>query len=94
MVNNIKVCKRIEVIYVFDIHIKESKVIEVREQLIRVELPNGLIGYIISDELAQAGYEYADYMNSMVEGQGIDVVVQKIFIARQTVRLGLRRNVS
>jgi len=71
-----------------------GKVVEVGEQIVKVELANGTIGYIPGNELVQAGYEYADYKNTMVEGQGIDVVIQKVFIGKQRIRLGLRRNID
>lgn len=71
-----------------------GKVVEVGEQIVKVQIPNGMIGYILGSELVQAGYEYSDYKNTMVKGQGIDVVIQKIFIDRQSIRLGLRRNID
>lgn len=71
-----------------------GKVIEVTPPIIKVELPDGLAGYIPENELVNAGYEYADYKNTVVDGQGIDVVIQKVFIGKQRIRLGLRRNID
>ena len=64
---------------------------EVYPTYIRVELPNGLSGIIPDYEMSLAGFEYADFANNVVSGQGLDVVVTKVFIGKRKIRLGLRR---
>jgi predicted RNA-binding protein with RPS1 domain len=69
-----------------------GKVIEISSKNIQVRLPNNFVGTVYRDSLEKAGFEYANYEENMVLGQGIDVVVTKVFIAKQRIRLELKRN--
>ena len=44
--------------------------------------------------LQKAGFELADFANTIVKGQGLDVVVSKVFLAKRRIRLDLRRNIE
>jgi ribosomal protein S1 len=67
-------------------------VLEVKPECVRVELPNRMMGSIPRVALLAAGHELADYENSVVPGQGLDVVVSKVFIGKHRIRLDLARN--
>jgi predicted RNA-binding protein with RPS1 domain len=71
-----------------------GRVSEVTKDFVLVELPDGLEGRLPSSCLVDAGYELADYLTTVVPGQGMDVIVTKVFIARQRIRLDLLRNVE
>lgn len=70
-----------------------TAVIDFSEQSVRVSLPGGLEGYIPNEAMMRGGFEYADYETSLVKGQGLDVVVKKVFLVKRKIRLDLRRNV-
>ena len=69
-------------------------VIEVNPDLVRIQLPDGLQGILPATSLQKAGFELADFTKTMVVGQGLDVVVTKVFLARHRIRLDLMRNVD
>lgn len=69
-----------------------GKVIEITDSYVKVDLDNDMIGTIPSFCLKRAGHEYANYEENMVLGQGIDVVVTKVFIGKRKVTLDLKRN--
>lgn len=71
-----------------------GKVHEVNEHFVRVKIENGLIGKIPKEALIKAGHEYANYQENLVEGQGIDVVVTKVFLNKRWIRLDLKRNLN
>lgn len=69
-----------------------GKVTDITQDYIQVKLPNNYIGIIPSDCLKKAGYEYENFQENVVIGQGIDVFVSKVFIAKKKIRLDLKRN--
>lgn len=69
-----------------------GKVADITQHYIQVKLPNNYIGIIPSECLEKAGHEYKNFQENVVIGQGIDVFVTKVFIARQRIRLDLIRN--
>lgn len=69
-----------------------GKVIEITDKFVRVELINHMVGTIPSHLLKRAGHEYSNYLDNMVIGQGIDVVVNKVFIGKKKITLDLKRN--
>ena len=70
-----------------------GSVSEVNENFVRVALPNGLQGIVPRECMQQAGFEYADHATNVVVGQGLDVVVTKVFLSKRKIRLDLKRNV-
>ena len=64
---------------------------DVHSNFIQVDLPNGLTGIIPDYEMHRAGHEYATFSESVVRGQGLDVVVTKVFLNKKKIRLGLAR---
>lgn len=70
----------------------KGKVLEVTEHFVRVTIDNGLVGKIPKENLLNAGHEYARFRETMVPGQGVDVVVTKVFISKKWIRLDLKRN--
>ncbi len=71
-----------------------GRVHEVNEHFVRVKIDNGLIGKIPKESLIKAGHEYANYQENLIEGQGIDVVVTKVFLNKRWIRLDLKRNMN
>ena len=69
-----------------------GKVTEVNEHFVRVEIKEGVNGIIPKESLIEAGHEYTEYQKNVVVGQGLDVYVTKVFIAKRTIRLDLKRN--
>ncbi len=69
-----------------------AKVTEITHDYIQVKLPNNLYGEIPREALAKAGFEYVNFEENVVVGQGIEVVISKVFIARKRIRLDLKRN--
>lgn len=61
---------------------------------VMVRLPSGLITLVPRDSLVRAGFEYADFENSVVVGQGLDLVVTKVFVAKRKIRVDLKRNLN
>ncbi|MCX5831926.1 MAG: hypothetical protein NT140_08580 [Deltaproteobacteria bacterium] len=69
-------------------------VVEVTPLFVRVKLPDGLQGILPDSSLRKAGFELADFTKTVVEGQGLDVVVTKVFLEKRRIRLDLMRNVD
>lgn len=69
-----------------------GRVTDVTSHYIQVKLPNNYSGIISKESLEKAGHEYRNYNSNVVIGQGIDVYVSKVFIAKQKIRLDLQRN--
>jgi hypothetical protein len=69
-------------------------VCDVNGQYVLVKLEDGLVGHIPRESMVKAGYEFADYEESVVVGQGLDVVVTKIFLEKKKIRLDLERNLA
>ncbi|TWI96815.1 hypothetical protein JN11_03928 [Mucilaginibacter frigoritolerans] len=70
-----------------------GKVLQIDENFVKVSLENGLVGRIPGSSFTKAGYEYANYMANLVIGQVLEVIVTKVFIGQQWIRLDLKRNV-
>lgn len=71
-----------------------GEVISVSENSVRVRLPDGLTGFINKESMIKAGYEYENYLKNVVKGQGLEVVVSKVFINRRIIRFELKRNLA
>ncbi|MCB0723234.1 MAG: S1 RNA-binding domain-containing protein [Ignavibacteriae bacterium] len=71
-----------------------GKIIEINEFNVLLDIGNNLTGRIPSIYLKESGYEFADYMNNLVIGQGLEVFVSKVFLGRKYIRLNLTRNKS
>lgn len=69
-----------------------GKVTDITSNYIQVRLPNNYFGIVPKESLEKAGFEYANFEDNVVIGQGIEVVISKVFIARQRIRLDLKRN--
>lgn len=69
-----------------------GKVTDITPHYLQVKLPNNYFGIIPKESLEAAGHEYKNFHENVVIGQGIDVYVSKVFIARQRIRLDLKRN--
>jgi hypothetical protein len=71
-----------------------GRVHEIDENFVKVIIDNGLIGRVPSSSFIKAGYEYTNFMQNLIIGQVLQVVVTKVFIAKQWIRLDLKRNVN
>jgi predicted RNA-binding protein with RPS1 domain len=73
-----------------------GKVVEVNKLLhfIRVSIADGVTGIVPAENMIAAGYEYSDFENTIAVGQVLDVVVTKVFLSKQKIRLDLQRNQS
>lgn len=71
-----------------------GKIQEVNENFVRVNFANNLSGKIGKESLLKAGHEYSRYTENLVVGQGIDVVVTKVFINKRYIKLELKRNIT
>ena len=69
-------------------------VTEVAPHFVRVLLPDGLQGMVPDSCLKSAGFELADFTKTVVLGQGLDVVVTKVFLSKRRIRLDLARNID
>lgn len=69
-----------------------GKVTDVTPHYIQVKLPNNYFGIVPKEALEAAGHEYKNFNDNVVIGQGLDVYVSKVFIAKQRIRLDLKRN--
>jgi len=67
-----------------------GKVTEVNPNFIRVDINNGLNGLIPKERLLEAGGIYADFTNNIMIGQGIEVVVTRVFIPKRKIHLNLK----
>jgi len=71
-----------------------ATVSEVTPNFVKVDLPRGLAGIISRESMHKAGFEYADFEKTLIKGQGLDVVVTKVFIKKRKIRLDLKRNIG
>lgn len=69
-----------------------GRVTDITSNYIQVKLPNNFLGIIPKESLDKAGFEYSNFEDNVVIGQGIEVVISKVFIARRRIRLDLKRN--
>ena len=70
-------------------------VCQVNNDYVIVKLQDGLVGHIPAESMRKAGFEFADFENSVVTGQGLDVVVTKVFLGeKKRIRLDLKRNLE
>lgn len=69
-------------------------VIEINPDFVRLKLPDGLQGIVPKEAMVRGGFEYADYKNTIVLGQKLDVVVTKVFLKKRKIRLDLQRNIE
>lgn len=69
-----------------------GRVCEINAHYVRVKIDESIVAIIPKESLQKAGYEYSDYQNNLVLGQGIDLIVSKVFIAKKKMRVDLRRN--
>lgn len=70
----------------------DGRVTSVTNSYVEVEIVNGYRGRVPKESLLQAGHEYANFSETVVVGQGLSVVVSKVFIKRQIIRFDLSRN--
>lgn len=68
-------------------------VIEKNANYVKVSMPDGLVGLIPKEAMQKGGYEYENYLQNVVVGQGLEVVISKIFIEKRKIRLDLKRNI-
>ena len=71
-----------------------GKVIDVNPHGIQIQLPNNYVGSVSKETLLKYGDEYSDYMENVVIGQGLTVVVTKVFIAKQKIRLEIKNKLK
>ena len=71
-----------------------GRVLQVDENFVKVLLDNNLVGRVPGSCFTKAGFEYANYTNNLIIGQVLEVVVTKVFIAKQWIRLDLKRNIK
>jgi small subunit ribosomal protein S1 len=69
-------------------------VVEVTPHFVRVNINDGFEGILPDSSLKKAGFELADFAQTVVAGQGLDVVVTKVFLAKRRIRLDLLRNIE
>lgn len=69
-----------------------GKVSDVTHDVVKVLLPNELVGEIPREAMLKAGFEYANYEESVVKGQGLAVVVTNINVGTHKIQLDLARN--
>lgn len=68
-------------------------VTKVQREFVTVALAGeGIEGRIPREEMLLAGHEYADFENTVVRGQGLNVVVKKVFAGKRKISLELERN--
>ncbi len=67
-----------------------GKVTEVNTNFVRVDIGHGLNGLIPRERLFEAGGIYTDFSNNMVIGQGIEVIVTRVFIPKRKIHLNLK----
>ena len=71
-----------------------GNVVEINQDYVKLSLPDGLFGVIPKESMLKAGYEYSNYDKNVVVGQGIEVVISKVFIEKRRIRLDLKRNIK
>ncbi len=64
---------------------------EVNSFFVRVNLEYGINGIIPKERLLEAGGVYSDYQNNIVVGQGLEVVVTRVFIAKRKIHIDLKK---
>lgn len=72
--------------------IMSAKVIRVTPEAVKVELPGGLNGIIPRSAMLKAGYEFTRFEETVVPGQGLEVVVTGVSLVKRRIRLDLKRN--
>jgi predicted RNA-binding protein with RPS1 domain len=69
-----------------------GKVVGIHDHFVRVEIDFSIIGVLPKESLEQAGHEYANYLETMKIGQGLNVYISKVFIKKKRIRFDLTRN--
>jgi len=66
----------------------------INDNHVKVKIEENVFGIIPRDSMIKAGFEYEEYLKNVVPGQGLQVVVSKVFIEKRKIRLDLRRNIK
>jgi len=69
-----------------------GKITEITEFFVRVDIGDSVNGIVPKESLIKAGFEYANFQENLVKDQGLEVVISKVFISKQKIRLDLKRN--
>tara|TARA_R110001592_G_scaffold43005_1_gene139520 strand:+ start:38087 stop:39922 length:1836 start_codon:yes stop_codon:yes gene_type:complete len=69
-----------------------GKVVRVNDNHVIVEIDYSVVGILPRESLEKAGFEYANFNETMQVGQGVDVYISKVFIAKKKIRFDLTRN--
>jgi ribosomal protein S1 len=68
-----------------------GRVVSVDETGATLDIGEGMYGVVPASELRDAGYEYERFEETLAVGQGLDVVVSKVFVKKGRIRLALTR---
>jgi len=74
--------------------VMRGKVIKTTPHFVHVDLGEGIVGGVPRASMIAAGFEYATFENSVVPGQGLDVVVRDVLVSKRIIILDLQRNLS
>jgi predicted RNA-binding protein with RPS1 domain len=64
---------------------------EVTYQFIRVNFGTGLQGILTREHLIELGGIYEDFYNNVVVGQGLEVIVSRVFVHRKKIHLKIKQ---
>jgi small subunit ribosomal protein S1 len=70
-----------------------GKVVKTTPQFVHVDIGDGIIAGVPKGRMITAGYEYASYEQSVVPGQGLDVVIDEVRLGDRIIKLDLQRNI-
>ena len=71
-----------------------GKVVKTTPRFVHVDIGDGIIGGVPKGRMMAAGFEYASYEESVVPGQGLDVVINEVRLNDRVITLDLQRNLS
>ena len=71
-----------------------APVCKIQPNVVVVDLSEGLLGEVPREHLVEAGHEYADFTETFVLGQRLDLVVSKVDRKKQRIKLNLQRNLA
>ena len=69
----------------------QGKVSNITQDIISIELPNGILGYIPRQYIQDAGLDFDNFTQEIQIGQYLDVIVSKVFDGKGKIRLNIAK---
>ena len=71
-----------------------GSVVSINPNYVNVEISSGIYGRVPKESFVVAGNEYKNFVDNLLIGQKLEVVIQKVYLSKEKISLELKRNVK